>query len=495
MSAFNTEGRPPKIIRTERIPLVGGHNTRPATAGAFLDKDQRFINFLPMKVENPITEKKTFYAIKRPGFESSSTPATGNIGTALHVWETVGTGTTTLSAFGATNSTIYQNTTSLGAITGRARGFSETDSTGTSTILIPSTDSTLWYYPTAGSLTQVTDVDYPGNAGRTTVGKTVHMDGYTFQMDSTGRVYNSDLNSITAWTSTAFTAPTFYTGNGVGLARHHDAIAAFSTSSIEFYYNAGSSPSPLSRREIIVTAVGGVVPASHGDTIVQNKDTITFLGMSRAGASGVYMLKRFAVAKISTQPIDAQIEVAEPQNCTLTTARFWGKDFVILVAGTVTFIYNMDDEIWSELSGDAVLWNICAGSAIGDGKVFSVSTSDTGGKIFEINTDTPVYTDNGAAYTATIQTSLIDFGTQKYKRYHAIRLIGDKQTSTATVAISWSDNDYGSFSTARNVDMSSARAYLTQCGIARRRSIKLTNSTNTPLRLEALELDFSEMDK
>jgi hypothetical protein len=106
-----------------------------------------------------------------------------------------------------------------------------------------------------------------------------------------------------------------------------------------------------------------------------------------------------------------------------------------------------------------------------------------------------VYQDAGSAYTATVQTSKLDFGTEKRKRFHKVALIGDTQASTATVNISWSDDDYDNFSTARSVDMSNDRAYLTNCGAARRRAFKITNATNTPLRLEALEITYSELEK
>ena len=486
-------GRKPQIFESTRVPLVGIPTSRQATGGAFIDKDQRFINFLPVKYSNPLTGKETFFLIKRPGLAANSTPAAGSVGTALHVWETVGSGSTILSAFGATNSTLYENTTSKGAITGRARGISESDATGTSTAVLISTDSTGWVYPTGGSLAEITDSDFPGKASRTLVGHAVHMDGYMFVMDSVGRIYNSDLNSLTAWTANSFIAPTYYTGNGVGLARMHDSVVAITTSSVEFFVNEGATPSPLARREMIASKVGGVLPASHGQTLSQLRDTVYFIGVSPTGGGGVYAISKYTVKKISSMVVDQQIEVAEPQNCTLAAFKLWGMDFLVMACGTIQYLYNVEQELWSELAaGDAgVLWSICAGASSGDGRVFTLSSSATTGKVYEWNTDTPVWQDDSTAYTATIQTSKVDFETEKRKRYHKIKLLGDKQSSTCTVAISWSDDDYGTFSTARNVDMSSDRAYLSVCGIARRRAFKLTNATNTPCRLEALEFDYS----
>lgn len=478
-----------------RVPLVGVPNTRAATAGAFLTRDQRFINFIPYKIANPLTQQNTYYCVKRPGFQALNTPSTGNIGTALMVWQAVGTGATILSAFGATNSTIFEGTTSLGAITGRARDITESIATGTATAVISSTNSGAWFYPTAGALTEITDVDYPGNASRTTVGTCVHMDGYTFIMDTVGRIYNSNLNSFSAWTADSYVTPTMFPFHGVGIARHHDTVVAFGKSSIEFYENAGLTPSPLEARDILAIQLGAALPASNGLTIRTVNDQVFFVGMSRMGGGGIYVIDNFRVKKISTQPIDAQIEVFEPQNCTITTGRIWGKDILFLQAGQ-SFAYNLEDDIWFELeAGDGgTLWQIMAGSPQGDGRLFSVSLTSTSGKVYEVNTDTPVYQDDANAFTATIQTSLIDFNSMARKRIHRVDVLGDDPGAATTIGVSWSDDDYGTFTTARNVDMNTLPAYLMTCGITRRRAFRLTNSTNTACRLHGLEFVFSLMN-
>jgi len=486
-------GRKPQIFESVRVPLIGTHNTRQSTAGALVDKDQRFQNFFPVKLKNSITGKETYYLVKRPGFESFITPAAGNVGTAIHLFETV-SGNQLISAFGATNSTVYIGAGNLGTITGFVRSFTEVDYTGTATVVMPSSNHEAWYYPFSGTLTKISDVDFPGNAGQSLIGDFVTMDGYLFIMDRTGRIWNSDLNSITAWTSTSFIGPTYYTGLGVGIARHHDSIVAFLSSSIEFFTNEGDSPSPLRRREMVVANIGAVATGGFGPTIHQHRDKIFFVGTSRAGGAGIYKIEKYAVDKISTQPVDQLIEVVEPSNVTLTSARIWGMDLLLANMGTLSFVYVIDYDIWVEMSSTTALWSKIAASAEADAKVYSLSVVSTAGKIYEWNTDTPVWQDNGVAYTATARTSLIDFDTEKRKRYHKIKLIGDKQASTTTVGVSWTDDDYGTYSSVRNVDMSQNRAYLTQCGQSRRRAFVFTNATNTPCRIEALELDYSICD-
>ena len=137
-----------------RFPLAGSYNTRVAAVnvlttesgivgigvvgimivgktGTTTTKDQRFVNCFTERVVNGYTGKTTLYLVKRPGFASSITPQAGSMGNALLVW--TGNGQKVMSAFGATNSSIYDSTTQLvtnaadtTAITGLAKAIVET---------------------------------------------------------------------------------------------------------------------------------------------------------------------------------------------------------------------------------------------------------------------------------------------------------------------------------------------------------------------------------
>src|SRR3990167_5880975 len=47
--------------------------------------DQKLINCFPERIVNSLTGKILYYIIKRPGFETHTTPAAGNIGTAIRL--------------------------------------------------------------------------------------------------------------------------------------------------------------------------------------------------------------------------------------------------------------------------------------------------------------------------------------------------------------------------------------------------------------------------
>lgn len=507
--------RPEKTKLQMRIPLAGVQNSRIVddsfvefsssgivgigSVGEMIvgffnssDKDQRFINVIFDKIKNALTGKETIYVCKRPGFSTHTTPQAGSIGTAVRVWASQGGGTKVISAFGGTNSTIYDGTTDLGDITGRAVFLDEATVSSTPTILIPSTDGTAWYYQDGGSPTKISDADFPGNAGRTITGHFVAVDGYLFIMDTGGRIYNSDLNSVTSWTSTSFLTAQMYPDKGVGLARYKDQIVAFGKETIEFFHITDNvDGSPLARTQQAFIRIG--CASEKGYT--QMEDTIAWVSTTDRGGCSIYKLDGFQAKRISTATIDAQLALAGPNNVRVSCVKMLGKTFIFAYAGTLTFAYQLEDDIWTQWSSGAPLWSDISVATAGSWQVYTVSDLRDSGKVYTINPSAYVYTDDGSSYTMTIQTSKLDFDTNDRKFYHRLEFIGDVQSSTTTLNVSWSDDDYQTWSTVRTVDLSSNRSHLTQLGSARRRAFKFTNSSNVPIRLEAIEVSLTVGNK
>ncbi len=128
-----------------RLPLVGSYTTRGIDGQTVIaaGKDQRFLNVIFDLVVNPITKRATVWVERRPGWTTQSVVSAGNVSTGLIRTDSLGT---VVSAFGATNSTIFDSTTNVGTITGLALHFSETILNSVGYILIKSSDGTGWYY-------------------------------------------------------------------------------------------------------------------------------------------------------------------------------------------------------------------------------------------------------------------------------------------------------------------------------------------------------------
>jgi hypothetical protein len=71
----------------------------------------------------------------------------------------------------------------------------------------------------------------------------VGLDGYLFIGTTNNRIYNSDLNVSTSWTSTSFLTAADVPGAIVWLAKIRNFLIAFKEKSIEFFENVGN-PTP-----------------------------------------------------------------------------------------------------------------------------------------------------------------------------------------------------------------------------------------------------------
>jgi len=490
-----------------RIPLAGTYNNRtftdligtPSTSGIVglgivglmivgsisqSSKDQRYVNCFTEKLENPLTGKQTFYCTKRPGFESVNTPRSGHGGTAIHIWAGKGAGTDVISAFGTTTSNIYNGTTSLGTLASVARDITETSATGTTTLVIPCENGTAYYYPDGGAMTQITDVDFPS----ANVGTFAHLDGYAFIMDSSGYIYNSDLNSVSAWTSGNNIKAQMYPDMGIGLIRYKQYILAFGSETVEMFYNAGNAiGSPLARVEQGFHRIGCL----SSRAMTQLEDSLYWVASTDIGSFAVYTMDGNTPKRVSTPFVEAQIALAYGGTLDVSAAKIFGKTFVFVQTGSgQTYVYVEEDNMWHEwTSGNARLWYRFAGNTKATNVMYSISRESTSGKVYRINPASPVFQDDGSNYTVTIQTSKFDNGTMYRKFMSRLELVGDQQNDSTPVDITWSDDDYQTWSTARQVDLSDERAYIKQLGSFRRRAFKFVNTSNSPLRLESIEVD------
>lgn len=483
-----------------KVPFTGQYNTRIAqtnalssssgvvgvgVVGLFIvgasiqasDKDERFVNCFLTKMGS------REYIIKRPGFAALNTPASGNVGSAILVWTGNSPGTAVITAFGATNSTIYSGTSSLGAITGKATGITETFVSTTPTLVVSSGDSTAWYYDTgAGVMTKISDADFPGNAGLTTAGTFAHIDGYACIMTTTGRLYASDLNSVTAWTANSYDSANSYPDQGVGCVRFRNYVMAFGKESIEFYQNAGLTPFPLKRVPNMTVRVGAI----SNDAIAQLADTVFWVGATDKGGLSVFQYDG-TLSRISTPEQDFQLNLAGPTNISITTLRVYGRSFVLVKANTTTYIYVIEDKRWHEWTSTTPLWYKCAGLSAGSQILtYSISNIATTGKVYTINPASLVFTDDGSAFTATFQSLNDDMGTPFNKVFHELDVVADTEPSTSNLTISVTDDDYQTWTTLGTVDLSQQRKRLNGLGASEKRAWKGSHSSNTAMRIEML---------
>lgn len=447
------------------------------------DKDARYINCFPQTVNDPISGRKQLVGVvKRPGFGTQSTPAAGQKGYAIMVWTGNGAGTSVISGFGDANSTIYNGAASLGAITGRVTGITETSINGTPTLAVTSTDNTGWYAD-SGMMTEITDADWPGDT-ETITGTFAHLDGFPFIMTTRGRLWAGDVNSITAWTANSFTPTNAYPDKGVAAIRWKHFVMAFGVESLEFYHNAGLSPFPFARASAMTQKIGAV----SADAIARIADTIFWCGTAPEGGMSIFQWDG-NLSRISPPEVEAIMILAGAANISLTTIRHFGRSFVYVKAGPTTAAYCIEERFWFEVNSTTPLWYKCASVMIGGTQVnYAISNVSTSGKVYLQSHASLSFEDDGVAYSARIQTAPDDEGTDNRKFYHDLSVVADTESSASDLVISVSDDDFASYRVVGTVDLGGARPLkLTRLGSARQRAWAITHSANTPMRLRRAE--------
>lgn len=517
--------------KTVRFPLIGEmfhreNNPLGVSAPAIADTiDQRFVNVCYRTAQNPLSGDKRIWAFKRPGI-GTSPGAFSNVTAGCYSALQHNPSVQTYSIFQSSSNTnqiklfvgvtLKQTVTVTGNLmASRITPFYDAGNFKLAFWVRASTASNnkaFIYNIDADTLTEITDGDFPV---ATLVGNFVYKDGYLFIMTTDGKIYSSDINAPTSWNATAFLSVA-NTEVGGGICRYRDKIVAFSTNSLDFYENVGNPVgSPLQRVDNLYEHgvgllghpnIGGFEQNGCGHAYLEAYDTVFWIS-DNANKIGLYTLNEYKPVQVSSPNISFLIGAEYSGNWSdLTiagTVLIAGHRHLLINmgrssvenAGKYVLVFNLDLGLWSIWQWgltDAITYSTpIVGSFPSSAKVL------IGSSTYIITLGMPSthnqWADNSNAYTMTIQTSIVDLGTTSRKRLHKLTLLGSDSGATATTGISWSDNDYQTFTTARNVDLNNQRTYLDNCGMFRRRAFRITNSTNTPWEAEAMEFEVSMM--
>jgi hypothetical protein len=490
-------------VPTFRIPLVGSVTNRNNDPSVFASKDQLFANCYPEITSNPVSEKTSVELYKRPGYSKggalAGVDASDTVG-AIVSW-TGNTNSTppVVAAFvntGGTSTSIWDLVTDAKkggdiANTTQCTALTETSVGSTAYLVGNFIDSGTgaveqWVYDEGGSWAQVTDSDFPAS---TLVGFPAHMDGYVFNMTSTGRIHNSDLNSVTAYTANNYITANAFPDKGVTVARMGRFIVGYGEKSIQFFENRGNpSGSPLAAVGTI--ALGAARRTASGlQTVLQANGTVYWIGTNSEGAAiGVYRFSGQDPEKVSSPAIDKLLAQGGIAGF-VGTLYSHGMVHIVLRGTSGTWCFCAQTKTWWKLVLSSGEINACLGVGISSGAVTrTYLTTSANARANSLGSST--LQDDGSDYTLTVQTERLDLGTDKRKFWRKLRVIADTQSSASNLGVAWSDDDFANYTTARNIDMSTTQNWITALGSSRRRSWKFTNTANTPCRIQAIEIDY-----
>jgi len=467
--------------KTQRLTLVGSPQQRSPSP----TKDQRFVNLYPELIKSPITDGKKYYLKKRPGLDYVTTIIPG---VARGIYYYNGTIYTVIDNRFYANGTLINT---VGTSTGPV-GWCEYN--GAYNALIMLDGAVGWVIKDDGTITQISDPDFPTPHVRTPVA----LDGYLFVCrDGTADIYNSDLDDPLSWDSANFISAEMFPDKITALSKNNNYIYAVGTEAVEYFYDAAlTTGSPLARNDSAVQQFG----SKAAFTVVQTDNEVILVGDSGNGGNVVWVIDGFKATDVSIEPIKEALdaEFDEIANATAMCLRISGHKFYILTLAISrrNLVYDFDEKMWSEwffgTPENPFFVPFATDSKQGYPYLLHGLTGAVLRMLEEQYVDEPdVSTTLDIICTAT--TVKLDFETINRKFMYRLSLVGDSPNNNTNcpISVQWSDDDYNTWSPIRTLNLNGVMPAITRLGTFRRRAFKFTFAQPYLLRLEAIEVDIN----
>jgi hypothetical protein len=312
----------------------------------------------------------------------------------------------------------------------------------------------------------------------------VFLDGYLFLIkEGTSDMYNSNLNDPLLWTAGDFLTAEMLPDTLIRISRLNNYLIALGSASVEYFFDAGNAEgSPLQRNDTPVKQVGYLGGyASHSNQVF-------FVGQTANTSPEVYMLEDFKMEMISSTPLRRFLQGHTMFTAVVMTNN--SRDFYVVSTSAATFAMDLETKVWTRWSyrTDAtfpVAYSVNVPvSTHGNVAVFALTGKE--GMFMAVPTATQ---DAGVSYPVVVQTERETFDTL-HKKY-AARMIVYADRTAASIDVSWSDDDFQTFSTPRSVSLNSDFPVLHRLGKFVSRSFKVTYTGNQKLRMRHLEFDYN----
>lgn len=371
------------------------------------------------------------------------------------------------------------------------------NSSGTRYLMI-NNGSELWYHDiTTNTATKVTDADLP----TTMSPHMVFLDGYLFVIKvGTGDIYNSDLDDPTSWTPGNYITAEINPDFAVTLTKVKNYLVCFGTDGVEFFYDAANpSGSPLGRNESYYK------PVTLQSSVCNIGDTLYFIGRYKNQQKRVFKLDGNNIQEISPSWVNRYVNNTsgvEFGYTSVISAQFLftfsisGHEFLGINIDTNFFlVYDLNEGFWYRWSfgpsfntNNNTIEAVCV-APVGGTLIYFITKGQVNFLALDENTYQDTFNNFDCTYTSSDYTS----GTFNWKSCHRVGLHCDYPTTSATsyAAISWSDDDGQTWSTPRNLTVTTNNPYITQCGRFRTRNWRITYTDNYPFRMWGLSMDLN----
>lgn len=487
------------------MPLAASYNPRGVTGYTNTVTnalDQRKINSIYEPLKNATTDKATLYLTKRPGVVNSGSTfgTTGQVAylaslgaglfakTAASVWVfNVASDVVRASNSAGTNTSIVTEAGLLPAYV------SKTPVGGTDTIVLQcvsaaTPDQRVFYSSAIGTWTEITDSDFPAS---TLAGKMEFGWGFALAMGQTGAgesaIFNSNINSLSAWSGSNYLTKQIQQDIPRGLAKLGDKVIAFGNETAEIFVNRGNEfGSPLGTIPELASNVGIIDQVVSGYThyYATIGNTLYFVGRSGQSGAGLYMFDGQKFEKVSKGPIDKILAEAMESNLLFSVnAVIWGGKEAVAIQTTATSAATQRFLMFFPAWNDWFEWNSTIFTPVNSGR-WHLGVGSNQHKLYNLPLATDNWQDDSTNYAWTHQFQMPKTGNNR-NFMSMFQLIGDTSRSAQSIAVEFSDDDGQTWSTARNIDMTTLQKMITRCGSYYNRQVRLSYTGSLEVRLEA----------
>jgi hypothetical protein len=357
----------------------------------------------------------------------------------------------------------------------------------------------LWTF-NGTTITKVTDTNYISSLVNQGM---AYLDGVWYAMRANGQVIGSAINDPTTWPALDFVQADVTYGNGIACQRHLNYVLAFYDQGLQVYWDADAAPNGEG------IALNPVLNASFrtgcyaSQTIVELCDNCFWMSNTYQYGRQIQMMTGLQMQPISTPWVERVLNSAVLSPIALDDIWAFGLELaghqlycLTLPNSNVTLVYDVGTQVWGTWSSVVggveqyftgrfsikAPYNVVTGAALNTDTLQDVST---GRPMLMLATN---YTDATGPMNVTCVTPPYDWKTSNYKRFNYMTQLAD--SINTSISVSYTDNDYQSFSTPRVMGLMGPRNQLRNCGSSRRRAWKMFHQDNTPLRLYEVRMDM-----
>lgn len=444
--------------------------------------EQRSANLnLDAKVVNAFIEKQPgndgVLVGKRPGLETLPADNVGDgVGRGIYYWSRGG------NAYHVTGDLLRDEAfVTVGTVnTSGPYWFNET--LGTPYYMYLSNGAAGYTLSSAGVFAQIVDPDYPA----ATVPGSAYLDGTLYVMDEEARIWGTTgLNNPTSWSATNMIRAQIEPDRGVAIAKQLIYVIALKEWTTEVFYDAGNpTGSPLLPVQNAKIGYG----CANGYSVQSLDDKLYWVATARQRAPFVVMLDKLRAEIISTPQIERLLQSYGAAAITGSwIVRVAGHTYYGIQYASISIVYDADEKAWyywtyEEVEG--VPQGLPVAGAYQYQQNYPQFQGLVAGRFFQLTPE--AYRDASLKLPVEVVTPNFDGGVRVRKVMSILRVIAD-QNSGGQLAISWSDDDYKTWSPWAYVNLQDALPYLSNLGTFYKRAFKIRHSANAPLRLQALE--------